>query len=307
MTPTRLAAAYTLDWIVGDPHSFPHPVSLIGKAASFGERLLRPGKNPNADFLSGSLLTAAVVSGSWQSARIAVRKGGPVTEVLLAWTTLATRSLLDETAAVLNALDSEDLALARRRLATIVGRDTASLPEGEILRAVIETAAEGLCDGIVAPLFYLALGGVPLAFAYKAINTLDSMIGHFEPPYRYFGRLAARLDDGANFLPARLAALAIVAGAFLMQNRVRQSWLAFRRDGRKHPSPNAGQTEAAMAGALGVRLGGINYYDGRPSLKPLLYTEGRQPTRTDARASLRIVALASLASFATALLVRARS
>jgi adenosylcobinamide-phosphate synthase len=302
MTPARLAAAYTLDWIAGDPHSFPHPVRLIGKAASLGERLLRPGRNPNADLFSGSLLTALVVAGSWQAARIAVRKGGPALEVLLAWTTLATRSLVDEAGAVLDAFDSEDLALARRRLATIVGRDTASLPESEILRAVIETAAEGLCDGIVAPLFYLALGGVPLAFAYKAINTLDSMIGHFEPPYRYFGRSAARLDDAANFLPARLAALAIV-----VMSRSRQSWLVFRRDGRKHPSPNAGQTEAAMAGALGVRLGGMNYYDGRPSPKPLLYPEGRLPTRTDARGSLRIVALASLTFFATALLARRRS
>jgi adenosylcobinamide-phosphate synthase len=302
MTPSRLAVAYALDWIAGDPHSFPHPVRLIGKVASLGERLLRPGGNPNADFLSGSLLTAAVVAGSWQAARIAACKGGPVIEVLLAWTTLATRSLLDETAFVLDALDSEDLALARRRLATIVGRDTASLPESEVLRAVIETAAEGLCDGIVAPLFYLGLGGVPLAFAYKAINTLDSMIGHLEPPYRYFGRSAARLDDAANFLPARLAALAIV-----ILSHSRQSWLAFRRDGRKHPSPNAGQTEAAMAGALGVRLGGMNYYDGRPSPKPLLYPEGCLPTRADARASLRIVALASLAFFAAALLVRRRS
>jgi adenosylcobinamide-phosphate synthase len=307
MTPSRLAVAYTLDWIAGDPHSFPHPVRFVGKAVSLGERLLRPGKNPTRDFLSGSLLTGAMVAGCWHAARIAVRKGGPVIEVLIAWTTLATRSLLDETAAVLDALDSEDLALARCRLATIVGRDTASLPESEILRAVIETAAEGLCDGIAAPLFYLALGGVPLAFAYKAINTLDSMIGHLEPPYRYFGRSAARLDDAANFLPARLAALAIVAGSCLMQSRFRQSWLAFRRDGGKHPSPNAGQTEAAMAGALGVRLGGINYYDGRPSPKPLLYPEGRLPTRTAARASVRIVALASIVFFATALLVMARS
>ncbi len=302
MTPSRLAAAYTLDWIAGDPRSFPHPVRLIGKAVSLGERLLRPGRSRNADFLRGSFLTAAIVAGSWQAARITVRKGGAVFEILLAWTTLATRSLLEETTAVLDALDSEDLSLARCRLATIVGRDTASLPEPEILRAVIETAAEGLCDGIVAPLFYLALGGVPLALAYKAISTLDSMIGHFEPPYRYFGRSAARLDDGANFLPARLAAIAII-----FVSRSYQSWLAFCRDGRKHPSPNAGQTEAAMAGALGVRLGGMNYYDGRPSPKPQLYPEGRVPTRTDARASLRIVALSSLAFFATVLLVRRSS
>jgi adenosylcobinamide-phosphate synthase len=302
MTPVRFAAAYALDWFAGDPHSFPHPVRLIGKAISAGERLVRPGGNPTADFLAGGLLTVTIVAGSWQAARIAVRTGGPAIEILLAWTTLATRSLLDETGAVLAALDAENLDLARCRLATIVGRDTESLSEPEILRAVIETAAEGLCDGIIAPLLYLALGGVPPAFAYKAINTLDSMIGHFEPPYRYLGRFAARLDDAANFVPARLAALTIVA-----VRPSRRSWLTLLRDGRKHPSPNAGQTEAAMAGALGVRLGGINYYGGRPSPKPILYAEGRSPNRSDARAALRIVALASLTAFAVALLLRSRA
>jgi adenosylcobinamide-phosphate synthase len=301
MTPTRFAAAYALDWLAGDPHSFPHPVRFIGKAVSVGEGLLQPGSKPATDLLSGGLLTGAIVAVSWQAARMAMRKGGPAVEILLAWTTLATRSLLDETAAVLAALDQHNLPLARRRLATIVGRDTECLPEPEILRAVIETAAESLCDGIVAPLLYLAIGGIPLAFAYKAANTLDSMIGHFEPPYSYFGRTAARLDDVANFLPARVAALAIVA-----VSRSRQSWRALRRDGRKHPSPNAAQTEAAMAGALGVRLGGINYYEGRPSHKPLLYAEGRVPTRADGRTALRVVALASLAVFATLLLVRVR-
>jgi adenosylcobinamide-phosphate synthase len=232
MTPARFAAAYALDWIAGDPHSFPHPVRLIGKAISAGEWLLRPRRNPTTDLLSGALLTTTVVAGSWQTARIAVRIS-PAVEILLAWTTLATRSLLDETTAVLDALDQQDLLLARRRLAMIVGRDTKTLSEPEIRRALIETAAESLCDGIVAPLFYLAIGGAPLAFVYKAVNTLDSMIGHMEPPYRYFGRAAARLDDAANFLPARLAALAIVS-----ISRSRRSWRALLRDGRKHPSPN---------------------------------------------------------------------
>jgi adenosylcobinamide-phosphate synthase len=138
--------------------------------------------------------------------------------------------------------------------------------------------------------------------AYKAINTLDSMIGHFEPPYRYFGRFAARLDDAANFVPARIAALAIVAASGSWR-----CWRTFLRDGRKHPSPNAGQTEAAMAGALGVRLGGIHYYDGGPSPKPVIYAQGRSPNRSDARAALRIVTIASLTVFTVALLVRTRT
>jgi adenosylcobinamide-phosphate synthase len=300
ITPGQFLAAYCLDWIAGDPRWLPHPVRLMGRAISAGERLLlRPGKPAN-EILRGGVLTGAVAGGSWLGARLVAGKGRAIAQILLAWTTLATRSLVDESSAVIEALEADELELARRRLALIVGRDTESLDQAEILRAVIETIAEGFCDGVVAPLVYLAVGGVPLALAYKAVNTLDSMIGHPEPPYGYFGRVAARLDDAANFLPARLAALAIVAGAVSTGHNARQAWVVFRRDGHKHPSPNAGQTEAAMAGALGVRLGGMNYYGGHPSPKPLLGEEGRCATPADARAALRIVAVASVAVFAAA-------
>ncbi len=295
MAPDKFLAASCLDWLAGDPHSMPHPVRLMGRAISTGERWLRRPHSPANELLRGAALTGAVVGGSWAAARLTVAAAGAVAEILLAWTAIATRSLLNESAAVIEAVDHGDLVLARSRLAMIVGRDTESLDEPEILRAVIETVAEGLCDGVVAPIVYLALGGVPLAFAYKAVNTLDSMIGHPEPPYRYFGRVAARLDDLANFLPARLAALSIVAAAFVIRRPARRSWLVFRRDGYLHSSPNAGQAEAAMAGALGVRLGGMNYYAGKPSPKPVLGGEGRCATREDARSALRIAAVASLA------------
>jgi adenosylcobinamide-phosphate synthase len=297
ISPGRFLAAYCLDWIAGDPRDAPHPVRLMGKAISTGERWLRRPASPPDDFLRGAILTGAIAGGSWIIARLAVRASGVCGEVLLAWTTLATRSLLDESAAVLNALDRGDLALARRRVAMIVGRDTELLDEPEIVRAVIETVAEGLCDGVVAPILYLVMGGVPLAFAYKAVNTLDSMIGHREPPYRYFGRAAARLDDVANFVPARVTALTIVTAAFVTRWSGRDAWLVFRRDGDRHPSPNAGQAEAAMAGALGVRLGGMNYYEGKPAPKPVLGGEGRRATLEDARAALRIATVASLAVF----------
>ena len=300
MSPARFFAAYCLDWIAGDPHAIPHPVRTIGSAISTGERWLRRPANPATEILSGAILTGAIVCGSWMATRLVVRGTGACGEILLGWTTLATRSLLDESATVLDALDRRDLELARKRLALIVGRDTDSLDEPEIVRAVIETVAEGLCDGVVAPIFYLAVGGAPLAMAYKAINTLDSMIGHPEPPYRYFGRVAARLDDLANLIPARVAALAIVVAAFVTGRSACQSWFIFRRDGYRHPSPNAGQVEAAMAGALGVRLGGMNYYDGKPSPKPLLGSEGQCATRADARASLLIAAAASVAIFSLA-------
>jgi adenosylcobinamide-phosphate synthase len=247
MDPERFLAASCVDWVLGDPHRMPHPVRLIGNAISTGERWLRNSSDrKTSELVKGAVLAGAIVGGVWATTRLAVRAGGLMGEVLLGWTTLATRNLLDESGAVIDAVERGQLALARGRLAMIVGRDTESLDEAEILRAVIETVAEGLCDGVVAPIYYLALGGVPLAMAYKAVNTLDSMIGHPEPPYRYFGRVAARFDDGANFIPARLAALAIVAAAWAMRYGGRRAWKLLLRDGDLHSSPNAGQTEAAM-------------------------------------------------------------
>lgn len=297
MTSARFAASYCLDLVAGDPRGMPHPVRVMGSAIEFGERGLRRGGNPASEFWRGALLTGAIVTGSWVAGRVVARAGGAVAEVVLGWTALATRSMLDESAAVLDALDRGDLARARTLLARIVGRDTEALDEAEIVRAVIETVAEGLCDGVVAPMLHLAAGGVPLALAYKAANTLDSMIGHPEAPYRYFGRAAARLDDGLNFLPARIAACAVAVAAGVAGGDASAAWRVWRRDGDRHPSPNAGQTEAAMAGALGVRLGGVNYYHGEPSPKPILGAEGRCANRDDARAALRLAGVASVLVF----------
>ncbi len=215
-----LACAYAIDWIAGDPEWFPHPVRAIGRLIAGGERLVRPGRrSPTRDFWLGAVVTALVV-GSTTAAALALlyaarridQRLAWIVEVLLAWTVLATASLLSEALRVVEALERGDIASARARLARIVGRDTASLDESEIARGVIETLAESTCDGIVAPLCFLVAGGVPAALAYKAVNTLDSMIGHRDHPYTYFGRVAARLDDVANFIPARLSALAIAAG-----------------------------------------------------------------------------------------------
>jgi adenosylcobinamide-phosphate synthase len=299
ISSTSFAAAYAIDWLAGDPDGMPHPVRIIGLAISAAARCLRRSRGPTNELVRGAALTSAIVVGSWLIARQATR-ASRIAEIHLAWTALATRNLLDQSAAVLEATDGENLPEARKRLAMIVGRDTETLDEPEILRAVIETAAEGLCDGVVAPLFYLALCGTPAAMAYKAINTLDSMIGHREAPYLYFGRVAARLDDLANFIPARATALAIVAAALVTRGSAPGAWKVFLEDGDKHPSPNAGQSEAAMAGALGVRLGGMNYYGGEPSPKPLLGSQGRRPNRADAHTALRIVGVASLVVFSAA-------
>jgi adenosylcobinamide-phosphate synthase len=284
MTPQRLATACALDLLLGDPEWFPHPVRGFGFLTSAGDRWLRPiARGPAFEFLAGAGLTIAVAPAGWAMGR----PKNAAWQVMLAWTALATRSLLSEAHAVIRALEADDLELARVRLARIVGRDTGHLEETGISRAVIETLAESACDGIVAPLFWLAIGGVPCAMAYKAINTLDSMIGHREPPYLYFGRFAARLDDGVNFVPARLTAMGIVTAAKLQGLRI---WL---RDGNNHASPNAGQSEAAMAGALGVRLGGASTYDGVLHDTPLLNSEGRPPSVNDARAALALVAVVS--------------
>ncbi|MDQ2774765.1 MAG: adenosylcobinamide-phosphate synthase CbiB [Acidobacteriota bacterium] len=289
-----LALAWLLDLAAGDPEWFPHPVRVIGIAVLAGERLLlRSTDTAERSFVKGAMLTAGITFASWKLTRWAVQKRA-VLDVVLAWTTLALRNLLDEASAVIRALDKSDIALARTRLARIVGRDTDHLDENEIARAAIETLAESACDGVIAPLMWLAIGGTPAAMAYKAVNTLDSMIGHREPPYMYFGRAAARLDDAANWLPARLTALCIVAAA-------RSGWQVWRRDGDRHLSPNAGQCEAAMAGALSVRLGGLNFYDGIPVQGAVFGGEARSPERRDVRRAIRLTAIASFLAFAVAL------
>ena len=295
----KLAAAYALDWIVGDPETLPHPVRLIGSAIDSGRtQLLSNRSHPACEWAKGAALSTAVV-GTTALMGHAFSETSALCEVFLAATALATRNLLDEANDVLNALDSDELGLARTRLSRIVGRDTANLTESEIARAVIETLAESTCDGIVAPMFYLTLGGVSAALAYKAVNTLDSMIGHREPPYTYFGRFAARMDDVCNLLPARIAAASIILAAPLAGERG-PAWRIWQAEGAHHASPNAGQVEAAMAGALNVQLGGTNYYDGIPSHGCILNEEGMHADRERARAAIRVVAIASALTFTAA-------
>lgn len=299
-----LAASYALDWLIGDPEWMPHPVRGMGWAIASGERILRKlGSGKRRELAAGGLLAATVPLASALAARRILRAVhtrqrslGWVVEVWLAATCLAMRNLLDEAAHVLRALDAGDLVLARRQLARIVGRDTDSLNETEICRAVIETLAESFSDGIIAPLFYLALGGVPAGIAYKAVNTLDSMIGHRDAKYLWFGRGAARLDDVANWIPARASAILICVAARIVCGpgsgfRAARIWL---RDGSLHDSPNAGQVESAMAGALGVRLGGSNCYDGECIESPVLGNEFYEPHRSAVGRALKVVAVASL-------------
>jgi adenosylcobinamide-phosphate synthase len=215
--------------------------------------------------------------------------------------------LHDEASAVVAALEKDDIVQARQRLARIVGRDTQHLNEEEISRAVIETVAESTSDGVIAPLFYMAAGGVPLAMAYKTVNTLDSMIGHADERYFYFGKAAARLDDVANFVPSRLTAMGITAVAAVFDDArsttALDTWL---RDGMKHKSPNAGQPESAMAGALQVWLGGENFYEGEPVPAPWIGEGFPSPSQQKAKQAIRIAAAVSAVGAVAALLLRRR-
>ncbi len=295
------ANAFLLDAAIGDPEGMPHPVRAMGWAIQRMESALYHEEQTSAQKLvGGAVLTLAVVAGTMIGAKnmlVLLRTKTPVIasacELALTASCVALRSLLDEARSVVRALEAEDIATARLRLARIVGRDTQHLDAAEISRAVIEALAESLCDGVIAPMFYLAIGGVPLALGYKAVNTLDSMIGHRNERYLYFGRVAARLDDFANLLPARGAAmlLAFAACGFPGANPslAVKTWLD---DGSKHASPNAGQPEAAMAGALGVCLGGANTYDGEVIESPRMGAAFRSPDVADARRALCLTAAA---------------
>ncbi len=309
-----LPACYLLDQIAGDPEWFPHPVRGIGFAVRRGEiALRRPGESAAEELLRGAALAAGLTALTWATTAGAIRwaygasnAAGCACELVLGWTCLAARNLDQEAAAVLRALTDGDLALARRRLSRIVGRDTADLDEREISRAVIETLAESASDGVIAPLFYMAVGGVPLAMAYKAVNTLDSMIGREDSRYFYFGKCAARLDDAANYLPARLTAAGIVLAAGALQGgAARAAWRTWLRDGGRHRSPNAGRPESAMAGALRVRLGGGNSYGGEWVPAPAMGGRFAPPGPEDAARAARLVAGVAALGVAFAMLLTA--
>jgi adenosylcobinamide-phosphate synthase len=309
-----LPAAWLLDQVAGDPEWLPHPVRLMGLAITRGESAIRrKDQSNNTELVTGAALTIALVASSYYLSRQAIRfasrqspaLGGTV-ELLLGWTCLAARSLDQEATSVARALGTGDLNLARTCLARIVGRDTEHLDAGEINRAVIETLAESASDGIISPLFYMALGGVPLAMAYKAVNTLDSIIGHADARYFYFGKVAARLDDVANFIPARLTALVIVAASrFIDEAAPQAAWQTWQRDGGKHKSPNAGQPESAMAGALHARLGGENTYQGEIIPSPQMGHEFPPPSLVQTKKAIRLVSVVALLGLAGGVLISA--
>lgn len=292
-----VVCAAVLDAIAGDPPTLPHPVRFIGMSVTALEARARA--RIGDEVVAGACVTVAVVAAAALAGGIVARAPFLV-RVAAAASCLACGSLFDHVAAVRDALERGDLEHARVTLARIVGRDTKDLDESEVARGAIESLAESLCDGVVAPLLALTCLGLSGAFAYKAINTLDSMIGHIEPPYTRFGRCAARLDDAANVVPARLTMLLIASGSAVCGRGVRGSLETALRDGARHRSPNAGWSEAAMAGALGVRLGGPSSYDGVRHDAAAIGAAFRAPRAADVRDAMEVAFAAATIAYAGA-------
>jgi len=266
-TTTALIIGAMLDLILGDPRWFPHPIRGIGRMIQALETILR---KVVSERLGGYILVLLVLAVVVAIVSATVHWGGLPAVSFWIFTSLAARTLDRDSNKVIEALRAGDLEQARTLVRNLVGRDTASLSARDVTRAVFETVAENMSDAIVAPLFYLALLGVPGMVAYKAVNTMDSMVGYKNDRYIRFGWAAARLDDVANYIPARITALLIIFAAALLRLRWRRAVAVVLRDARLQPSPNAGYPEAALAGALGIQLGGLNYYFGRAVQKPLL-------------------------------------
>jgi adenosylcobinamide-phosphate synthase len=300
-----LLLGYIADLIFGDPYWFPHPVRAIGSFISSFERILR-GITHTAisQKIAGFILAGVTVVISygvvWWLLKFALSINISLfhlLDIFFIYTALATKCLGDEAKKVYNFLRDGDINNARSALSYIVGRDTDRLDIQGICRAVIETVAENTSDGIVAPMFYLFLGGAPLSMAYKAVNTLDSMVGYKNERYINIGMASARLDDIANFLPARITAFLMVIASSLLSLDVRRGFLIMVRDGRKNPSPNSGYPEASMAGVLGVQLGGSNSYGGRIVEKPYIGDPIDTITPEHILLSIKIMYVVSLLAF----------
>ena len=273
------AAGFALDLLLGDPERVPHPVVYMGRAISALEKTLRRlfPKTDKGELAAGAVLAVVMSAGTLTLTALACFVLGKIhpalrwtAEIIWCWQALAMRGLRHETLMVRDKLDSDTLDAARRQVSRVVGRDTAALsPEG-VTKAAVETVAENFSDGVIAPLFWMLIGGAPLALCYKAINTMDSMVGYKNEKYLYFGSTPARLDDLANLIPARISAALLILSAALCGNDAKNAYKIWRRDRRKHESPNSAQTESAMAGALGVRLAGPASYFGVIHEKPFI-------------------------------------
>lgn len=304
-----LVLGFCIDLIFGDPHSIPHPVVLIGRLISAMEKLVRKifPKTVRGENVAGGVLWLLVVLISTAVPLGILYLGykispwlGLALESIMCWQILATKSLKVESMKVYTALKAGNPAEYRRAVSMIVGRDTAALDDRAVARAAVETVAENTSDGIIAPMLYLAIGGAPLGFFYKAVNTMDSMLGYVEMPYKNIGLVPAKMDDFFNFLPARLSALLMLLAGWLEGLDIRRGWRIWRRDRRNHASPNSAQTESVCAGLLGLRLAGDAYYHGVLHKKPYIGDPVREIEYEDIPRACRLLygtAMVSLVLF----------
>ncbi len=305
-----MIAGFALDAVLGDPHGLPHPVQLIGKQIDLEEGLVRkhvlaeaeqagdawPLDKAQTEKLGGAAITADVVLAAPLAAGVTLalaNKVNPalalVAESFMCYQFIAARSLRDESTKVYDKLEANDLEGARRAVGMIVGRDTETLDESGVARATVETIAENVSDGVVAPLLFMSVGGAPAAAFYKAANTLDSMIGYKNERYANLGWAAAKFDDVLNFVPARVSGALMCAAAQIAGFDAKRAWDVFKRDRLNHSSPNSAHTEAACAGALGVQLGGGNYYFGKYVEKPTIGDDTRPVEAADIKRANKLM------------------
>lgn len=298
-------SGFVLDLFLGDPYFMPHPIRLIGGFISHMERILRKegeNKTPEQEKKSGIWLVLAVTGGTIGVSALILGAAyawnpvaGCVVETIMTYQILAVKCLKVESMKVYTCLKANDLEQARKAVSMIVGRDTACLDETGVARAAIETVAENTSDGVVAPLFYTALGGPVAGFCYKAVNTMDSMVGYKNDKYLFFGRTAARMDDVVNYLPSRISAYCMILSAGLLGRSysLSRAFHIYKRDRHNHASPNSAHTEAVCAGALGIRLAGDASYFGKIVKKPYIGDELRKVETEDICRANRLMYMAA--------------
>lgn len=297
----EVVLAYLLDLLIGDPEGYPHPVRIIGGMVSHLESILRRYAKSGRDLkIAGFVLCGLTVILAFAATYVLLYIAGLIHpylkyifDVLIIYTCLATKDLGKAAERVYKALINGDVVESRKRLSYIVSRDTDGLDVENISRGAIETVAENISDGIIAPMFYAFIGGAPLAIFYKAASTLDSMVGYKNEKYINLGYASAKLDDILNFIPARITGLLIVIAAFFLGYDYKSSWKIFLRDRLKHQSPNSAHGEAAVAGALNIQLGGLNYYFGKPEIKPTLGDKKEKIAPQHIKDSIRIMYITS--------------
>ena len=298
LTALSVFAGFGLDCLLGDPLSRLHPVVLMGKLISLFEKQLRPRfpQTPPGERTAGTIMALAVPLISAGAGLLLLYLAWRVhpwaycaVSAFLCWQCFAARCLMTEAKKVVTCLEKEGLSAGRRQVGMLVGRDTDSLTEMQVVKAAVETVAENTSDGVVAPLFWMALFGAAGGLFYKAVNTMDSMVGYKNDRYLHFGRFAARLDDAVNYIPARLSGLCMVGAACLLGLDGKGAWRIWRRDRRNHASPNSAQTESACAGALGVQLGGSASYFGKLYEKPTIGDARRPIERADVDRACRLM------------------